>query len=174
MVAFDSLHRLYQEPVRNFESKKEIRMQGDWGNHEIRHGDLPRHKEAVMSQLFGEMIGWLQTQGITKGEEFETHNQGILQCSRKYIWVDQFHPDKGMTFSFGSIGMDLTLGVYKKPNKEILVKEELKNLRYKISTGTSVELIDSHRSKVNSFFDIFKREFLALKAEMLTPANAGA
>jgi hypothetical protein len=82
------------------------------------------------------------------------------------------HPTKGMTLSFGSIGMDVTFGIYVRGSKEILLKRELKNLRYKISTGTNIELTDGSRAKVDRLLDEFKREFRQLRRELKAVAAA--
>ena len=41
-------------------------------------------------------------------------------------------------------------------HKIIYHKNELNNLRYKISNATDFELIDSHQEKFNEFFEDFK------------------
>lgn len=138
-------------------------MKGDWGE-DVRHADLPRHKEVVMSRLFGEVVGWLTAQGLTKGKEFEARNQQVLQCSKKVIWIDGLNPDKQITWVFNSIRMMVEFGVVSKPDKMVTHRETLTDLRYQISTGSEIELTDGGRSRFNAMFKSFEGYFKAILA----------
>jgi len=136
----------------------------------IRHGDHPEYKEQVMSQLFGEFIGFLKSKGLTKGQEFETRIEEVFQCSRKILWIDQYSPELQITVYLNSIQMFCEFGVVKRKNgevtKDVTHRNKIENLRYKISSDTEFELIDSHQEKFNEFFEDFKKHFAVLEAQV--------
>lgn len=133
---------------------------------ELRHPDHPEYKEQIMSQLFGEFIGFLKTKGLTKGKEFEARIEEIFQCSKKIIWIDEYSPDFQITVYLNSIQMFCEFGVVEKKNgqvtKNVTHRNKIEDLRYKISSDTQIELIDSHQEKFNNFFEDFKKNFDAL------------
>ena len=122
----------------------------------VRHNDLPVYKDRVMSQLFGEFIGYLKSIGLTKGKEFETHVKEIFECSQKIIWIDELHPDIKINVILNSISMKIEFAVVVKKTTDVLHREKLEDLRYKISSCTEIELIDAHQKRFNEFFEIFK------------------
>jgi len=133
-------------------------MRGDF-QEDIRPADLPRHKEAVMCRLFGEVLGWLQAQGLTKGKEFEAQSQDVLQCSKKVIWIDQVSASQQITWVFNSIRMMVEYGVVRKEDREVLHRETLEELRYQISTGTEIDLTAGSRERFDGLFASFRAKF---------------
>jgi hypothetical protein len=129
----------------------------------IRHADHPEYKEQVMSQLFGEFIGFLKAKGLTKGKEFDTQIQEVFQCSRKILWIDEFHPDLQITIYLNSIQMFAEFGVVKKESKQVIYRKKIEDLRYKISPDTELELIDGHQEIFKSFFKEFEEQFSKLE-----------
>ena len=59
----------------------------DLGFMNHRSGDDPRVKEAIMSQLHGEAIGFLKSNGLKDGEEFKSNIQETFSCSRRIIHI---------------------------------------------------------------------------------------
>ena len=129
----------------------------------IRNGDHPQYKEQIMSQLFGEFIGFLKSEGLTQGKEFETQIKEIFQCSHKIIWIDDLHTDFQITVVFNSIQMSIEFGLVKKDNMEVCHREKIENLRYKISSCTELSLIDPHKEIYDNFFKSFIKHFNTLK-----------
>ena len=76
-----------------------------------RKPDSPTCKDKLMSQLFGEFIGFLKSNGLTQGNEFETRTEEIFECSRKILWIDQYHPTKQITVYLNSLQMFCEFGV---------------------------------------------------------------
>jgi len=134
-----------------------------------RKPDDPICKERLMCQLFGEFIGFLKTEGLTLGVEFETRNEEIFQCSRKILWIDECNPKLQITVYLNSLQMFAEFGVVEKQIagfnrvKNVEYRNKIENLRYKISSGTELELIDSHQEKFDEFFADFKTHFAELK-----------
>ena len=126
---------------------------------EIRNSDHPENKERVMSQLFGEFIGFVKSKGLSKGTEFATEIQEFFQCSRKILWIDDYSPELQMTIYMNSIQLFCEFGVVDKKTKSVIHRNKLENLRYKISSCTQIELIDSHQEKFELFFTDFKKWF---------------
>jgi len=143
-------------------------MRGDF-QEDIRHADLPRYKEAVMSTLFGECVGWLKAQGLTAGKEFDTANKPILQCSKKVIWIDQLNPVRQIVLWFNSISMEAEFGVADKSTepKTVLYRNKLTDLRYNISTGSEPNLTKGSRQRFDEFFADFAAQFKTLLASLL-------
>ena len=127
-----------------------------------RHPDSPLHKETIASQLFGEFVGFVKSQGLTKGKEFETQITEIFQCSKKLLWIDRYHPKFQITVYLNSIQMSVEFGVVIKKTKEVIHRNKLEDLRYKISSNTQLELIDPHQKKFDDLFNDFKLQFLDL------------
>ncbi len=126
---------------------------------EIKKSDDPIHKERIMSQLYGEFIGFLKSKNLILGKEFDVQVQDIFQCSKKVIWVDQLNEDFQITIYLNSIQMFVEYGVVKKKDMEVIHREKIEDLRYKISSCTDCELIDSHQEKFDELFNNFKIEF---------------
>lgn len=129
----------------------------------IRNGDHPEYKEKIMSQLFGEIIGFLKTQGLTPEKEYATQISEIFQCSKKVVWVDEFHPQKQLVIYFDSLHMLAELGVSIKETKEVLYRNKIEGLRYQISSGTDVALTEGSQEKYDALFTDFKKYFETLK-----------
>ena len=127
----------------------------------MRHPDNPIDKEKTITQLFGEFIGFIKSKGLTRGKEFEINIKEIFQCSIRMIWIDQYHPSRKITIAFNSIQMFIEFGLLE--NNEIIYRKKIDNLRYKISEGEQVELIDSHQKLFDNFFEDFKNKFYELK-----------
>lgn len=138
-------------------------MRGDF-QEDMRHPDLPHCKEAVMCALFGETVGWLKAQGLTPGQEFDTADKPILQCSRKVIWIDGVTPKKQIVWSFNSIRMEVEFGVCDKTTepRTVTYREKIENLRYKISQGTEIALTDGARQRFDAMFQRFTGHFAML------------
>ena len=134
----------------------------------IRNPDLPRYKEAVISELFGRFVGYLKSKGLTNEKEFAVTKKEILECSKNYLHLDRWHPTKNIVVYMNSVTMNIQYGVArkyktKKPNKTIhLIR--LDNLRYKISIGTQVELIDSDQELFDNLYNDFLAKFSELEA----------
>jgi hypothetical protein len=137
---------------------------------DIRHGDYPEYKEQVMSQLFGEFIGFIKAKGLTQDLEFATQIQEIFQCSRKVLWIDRLSQKLQIVVDMNSIHMTCEFGVAKlkngKPTGEVVHRNKIENLRYKISSGTNFELTDGSQERFNAFFEDFKKHFAVLEAEV--------
>ncbi|MCK9273277.1 hypothetical protein M0P65_07095 [Candidatus Gracilibacteria bacterium] len=125
--------------------------------------DDPICKEKLISQLFGEFIGYVKSKGLLKGKEFETKNEEIFQCSRKFLWIDQYDPKYQITVVLNSIQLSIEFGVVIRNTKEVIHRKKIENLRYKISTKTELELIESSQEKFDDLFNDFKNEFNKLK-----------
>ena len=127
----------------------------------IRHGDLPQYKESVIAQLYGEFLGFLKERGLTKGKEFEGTIQECFSCSKRciHIWDNDEERDLQIVVYLCSTQFMLEFGVANKKTKEVIHRNKLENLRYKISSGEEVELIDSHQEKFRLFFEDFKKWF---------------
>src|SRR6478736_1338028 len=99
----------------------------------IRNGDDPLLKEKIMSQLFGEFIGFLKSKKLTQGKEFEIDIRLMFQCSKKILWLDQYDKKFQITVYLNSISMTAEFGVVEKATKEVIHRNKLENLRYNIS-----------------------------------------
>lgn len=129
-------------------------------NNMERNNDKPQHKETVISQLFGEFVGFLKEKGFTKGKEYETKVSQIFECSRQFIWVDDVHPLNKINIILNSIDMTIEFAVLnKKRGGEIIHHEKLPDLRYNVSSGTDIALIPAHQAKFDDLFKSFKRYF---------------
>lgn len=141
----------------------------------IRHGDYPESKEQIMSQLFGQFEGYCKAKNLTKGSEYETRIEEIFSCSRKILWIDQWHPDWQITVCAKSLDMSIEFGVTERKNgkvtKNVIHRNKLENLRYKISSCTNLELIDSHQEKFDEFFKDFKYQFDKLELDLQKPKS---
>lgn len=141
----------------------------------IRHGDYPESKEQIMSQLFGQFEGYCKGKGLTKGLEYETRIQEVFSCSKKILWLDQWHPDYQITVYANSIAMNIEIGVTERKNgkvtKNVIHRNKLENLRYKISSCTNLELIDSHQEKFDALFNDFKYQFDKLELDLQKPKS---
>lgn len=141
----------------------------------IRHRDLPESKEQIMSQLFGQFEGYCKGKGLTKGLEYETRIEEIFSCSRRILWLDQWHPDWQITVYVNSMSMKIGFGVTEKKNgkvtKNVIHRNELEDLRYKISSCTNMELIDSHQEKFDEMFKDFKYQFDKLELDLQKPKS---
>jgi len=139
----------------------------------IRHGDYPESKEQIMSQLFGQFEGYCKGKGLTKGLEYETRIEEIFQVSKKILWIDQYHPDWQIVVCGKSLDMSIEFGVTERKNgkvtKNVIHRNKLENLRYKISSCTDLELIDSHQEKFDEFFKDFKYQFDKLELDLQKP-----
>ena len=137
----------------------------------IRHADDPRKKDAVMAQCFDKFVKFVEGKGLTKGKEFEYRTEEIFQCSKRILWLDQYHPDWQITACANSISLSVGFGVVKrkdgKVTKDVTHRNELKDLRYKISSCTYLELIDSHQQKFEELFDDFKKHFEKLEKQVM-------
>lgn len=132
-------------------------------NTTVRNPDLPKHKETVMSQLFGQFEGFLVSKGLSKGKEYATRITELFDCSRKILWIDEYHPDLQITICLNSIHMTCEFGLVLKATSEVLHREKLEDLRYLISTGTELELNTGSQAKFNAFFESFKEQFKKLE-----------
>ena len=129
----------------------------------IRNGDHPEYKEKIMSQLFGEFIGFLKAQGLTDDKEFATQIVEIFQCSKKVLWIDEVHPDLQLTVCLNSIEMFAELGIANKKTKVVSHRNKIEGLRYNISPDSFLELTSGSKEKFDSFFSDFKKQFETLK-----------
>lgn len=135
----------------------------------IRNGDHPDLKDRVMSQLFGEFIGFLKAKGLTDNEEYATQTVDIAfgECKKRVIWIDEVNPNWQLVVYLNSHMMFVEMGLCKrkdgKATKEVVLRRKIEDLRYNISPGTELCLIDSHQKKFDELFDEFKREFAKLK-----------
>jgi hypothetical protein len=132
-------------------------------NDSIRNADHPEYKEKIMSQLFGEVIGFLKAQGLTPDKEYATQVAEVFQCSKKVVWVDELHSEKQLVICFDSLHMIAELGVAIKKTKEVLHRNKIENLRYQISPGTDIILTEGSQAKYNALFTDFKAQFESLK-----------
>ena len=126
-----------------------------------RSGDDPRFKEPVIAELYGKFIGYIEEKGLTSGKEFKGTTQDCFSCSKRYIhiWDNDDSKDCQIVVFLCSTQFRIEFGVYNKKTKEVTYRNKLDNLRYKISDGEQVELIDSHQEKFNEYFKDFKNKF---------------
>lgn len=129
--------------------------------------DNPRYKESVIAELHGKFLGFLDSKGLTKGEEYESQTKECFSCSQRYIhiWDYDTSRDCQIVVYLCSTQFMLEFGVYNKKKKKVIYRNKLENLRYKISYGTTPELIESHEKKFNLFFEDFKNKFNELEAK---------
>lgn len=132
----------------------------------IRHADLPAHKEKVISQLFGEFIGFVNLKGLKKGKEYETQIKEIFSCSKKVLWIDDYHPELQITIYLNSIQMFVEYGVKNKKTNEMMHRNKIENLRYNISSGSPIELTDGSRKRFDKLFAEFEEFFALLEKEL--------
>lgn len=130
---------------------------------EIRNPDDPGLKEKIMSELFGEFIGFLKSKNLSKGKEFEFKIQEIFQCSKKVLWIDQYSDKFQMTVYLNSIQMFCEFGVVEKATKTVTYRNKIENLRYNISTGSLLQLSDGSAKKFEDFFKDFVKHFEEIK-----------
>jgi len=132
---------------------------------DIRNPDSPRFKESIIAELHGKFLGFIDSQGLTKGKEYESQTQEIFQCSKRVIHI--FDQDKSkdcqIVVHLLSTQFMLEFGIYNKVKKEVVYRNKLENLRYKISPGTKAELIDSHQEKFDLLFEDFKNKLQELE-----------
>ena len=126
---------------------------------EIKEIDNPVYKERIMSELYGQFIGFLKSRNLILGKEYDTKIQDIFQCSKKVIWIDQLSEDFQITVYLNSIQMFVEYGVVRKKDMEVIHRNKIEGLRYKISSCTDCELIDSHQELFDGLFEDFKIEF---------------
>ncbi len=129
----------------------------------IRNGDDPLLKEKIMSQLFGEFIGFLKSKNLSQGNEYEFDIRLMFQCSKKVLWIDQYDEKLQITVYLNSITMTAEFGVVEKETKNVLHRNKLENLRYNISTGSNLQLTDGSSKKYEEFFKDFVKHFETLK-----------
>lgn len=131
----------------------------------IRHPDLPRWKESIIAELHGKFLGFIDAQGLIKGNEYESKTQEILQCSKRHIWVwdNDSSIDCQIVVCLNSIAFSVELGIYNKKEKKVIHRNKLENLRYKISNGTKPELTEGSQEKFDVLFNEFKDWFNKLK-----------
>ncbi len=129
----------------------------------MRNSDEPRIKEIIIAELYGKFIGYLE-QTLTRGKEFEGTIHEVFSCSKRYIHIfDQDESkDCQLVVYMCSTQFMIQFGIYNKVEKKVIYKNELENLRYKISDSTEMELIDAHQIKFNEFFEDFKLRFCGL------------
>lgn len=132
-----------------------------------RHGDSPQIKESIIASLYGEFLGYIKSKGLTDGKEFKGTVQPCFSCSKRYIhiWDMDESRNKQLVVYLCSTQMNIQFGIADKKANKTIYKNELNNLRYKISNATDFELIDSHQEKFNEFFENFKAKFDALVGE---------
>lgn len=130
----------------------------------MRNGDDPKIKDSVMAQLFGEVIGWLKSEGLTDEKEFATQTIPKFDCSTRSIWIDGIHPKNQIVIAFHSIGMDVEYGISVKGTRDVLYRKKIENLRYKISSGTQKgALTDGSQKKYDDLILEVKEKFEELK-----------
>lgn len=131
----------------------------------IRHPDLPRFKEHFMSQINGKIIGFLESQGLQRGKEYETKTQELLSCSKSIIWI--WDNDKNrkhqLVIVINSIDMSVDYGVAFKPKNLTIYRKSLKDLRYNISSGSDMSLTEGSKIKWKEFFEGIQSTFHLLK-----------
>lgn len=129
----------------------------------IRNGDHPEYKEKIISQLFGEFIGFVKAQGLTSDKEFATQISEFFQCSKKVMWIDELNPKLQLVVYLNSLEMFAELGLSNKTTKEVLYRNKIEGLRYNISEGSLLALTDGSQQNFNEFFEDFKVNFKKLK-----------
>ncbi len=71
--------------------------------------------------------------------------------------------------------MSIEIGVTEKKNgqvtQNVIHRNKLENLRYKISSCTDFELIDSHQEKFDALFKDFKYQFDKLELDLQKPKS---
>lgn len=125
----------------------------------IRKPDDPILKEKIISELFGEFVGFLKGKNLTKGKEFEFQIHEIFQCSKKILWLDEFNEKWQITVYLNSIMMSAQFGVVEKATKTVTYRNKLENLRYNISTGSKLQLTPGSSEKFEAFFKDFVKHF---------------
>lgn len=128
-----------------------------------RNADLPLHKETVSSEIFGRFVAIAEMAGLRKGVEYETIVKPVLQCSTKILWLDRMNKRLQATVVIKSLDCSVEYGVVDKKTKKVIHREKLTDLRYKISSGTSIELTDGSREKVDEILRSFNLWFQKIK-----------
>lgn len=132
-----------------------------------RHGDSPQIKESIIASLYGEFLGYIKSKGLIDGREFIGTVQPCFSCSKRYIhvWDMDDSKDKQLVVYLCSTQMNVQFGIADKKENKTIYKNELNNIRYKISNATDFELIDSHQEKFDKLFEDFKTKFDALQKD---------
>ena len=116
-------------------------MSDSLGLHAPRNSDDPHTKESIIAGLYGEFIGYIKSKGLTDGKEFKGTIKPCFSCSQRYIhiWDMDESIDKQLVIYFNSTQMDIQFGIANKKEKKTIYKNELNNLRYKISNATDLD-----------------------------------
>jgi hypothetical protein len=125
----------------------------------MRDIDLPRHKETIASSMFGEALARPSIAGYKKGKEYEYTIKPLLECSTKILWLDQINDEYQITVVIRSLDCTAEMGVVDKRTREVVHRERTDELRYLISSGTSIELTEGSRKKFNAFLESFDLYF---------------
>lgn len=129
----------------------------------VRDSDSPTHKEAVCSEIFGRFIGLVESAGFTKGQEYETQVRPIFSCSQKILWLDRVSETHQMTLVVKSLDCSVEYGLVRKSDMEVVHREKITDLRYRISPGSSCELTEGSEKKTQQMLANFKARFDELK-----------
>lgn len=121
--------------------------------------DDPVLKERLMSQYFGEIVGFLKEEGLCKGNEYDTAVEEFFETTRKIIWIDEMDADTQINVLLNSLGLDFDFAVINKKSKEIVYRNRLENLRYRISDGEPLALIENHEEDQKAWWSDFKSKF---------------
>ena len=133
----------------------------------IRNMDDPRYKEPVIAQMYGEFMRYIKEQGLKHGDEFKGTVIELFSCSKRFIhiWDNDIVKENQMVLYFCSTQFMSEFGIHNKVKKKTTYRNKLENLRYKISSMTSPQLIDSHQVKYDKYFKDFKEKFNQLISE---------
>ena len=130
----------------------------------IRNADDPIFKEAVMSQLHSECLGFLKSNGLIEGEHYVSNIIHTFQISKRRIMIDRYNPEFTLNIIFKSLDLSVSIGLVEKDSetnelKKIIFQEKLENLRYNISSCTDLVLTDGSRKEYDDFFENYKKLF---------------
>lgn len=127
--------------------------------------DDPVLKERLMSQYFGEILGFLIEQGFKKGNEYDSDTIEFFETSKKVIWIDEMDADTQINVVLDSLGLDFDFAVINKKSKEIVYRNRLENLRYRISDGEPLALIENHEENQKAWWSDFKSKFFEVRKQ---------
>ena len=122
---------------------------------EQRNPDSPILKERLGGLLFGQILGILDSKGLVRNKDYDCVIREMFQCSTKILYVE-VNPIYQFTLYINTIDLSMEFGILNKETNEVPYRNKLSNLRYKISEGEDLELIDSHQVKWEEWVSDFK------------------
>ena len=127
----------------------------------------------MCAKLFGELEALAKDEGLVRGLGYETAVKPVLQCNIWILWVDEVHPKTQLTAVVRSLDCTVEFALVQKADTHVLQREKTKSLRYKISEGASLELIDAHQAVFDGIRGRFKDALTELRKSAAATAAKG-